>query len=239
MIELPKVKSGIQSINPKRLVVYSKPKTGKTTAFSLLDNNLILDLEKGTGWVESMSIEINDLATLRAVGEKIKAEGKPYKFITVDTVTVLEDLIRPLALELYKKTAMGANFKGDNVLTLPQGAGYLYMREAFFQVLDYVDTLAEHVILSGHLKEKAIDDKGQMVMPANIDLTGKIKSLVCSKADAIAYMYRKDNATILSFKSNDEITCGARPEHLRDQEITIVEKLEDGTFVSHWDRIYK
>ena len=29
-IELPKVKSQIERVNPKRLIIYSKPKTGKT-----------------------------------------------------------------------------------------------------------------------------------------------------------------------------------------------------------------
>ena len=116
---------------------------------------------------------------------------------------------------------MGKHFDGDNVITLPNGAGYLYIREAFFDILNYVDTLAEHVILSGHIKDKQVDDKGEMVMSANIDLTGKIKSLICANADAIGYMFRKGNKVILSFKTNEETTCGARPEHLKNQEIIL------------------
>ena len=80
---------------------------------------------------------------------------------------------------------MGKNYDGDNVLSLPNGAGYLYLRQAFFQVLDFIDTLAPHIILSGHIKDKQVDDKGEMVLAANIDLTGKIKSLICANADAI------------------------------------------------------
>ena len=48
---------------------------------------------------------------------------------------------------------MGKNYDGDNITSLPNGAGYLYIRQAFFQVLDFVDTLAEYVILSGHIKD--------------------------------------------------------------------------------------
>jgi hypothetical protein len=77
-----------------------------------------------------------------------------------------------------------------------------------------------------------------MVMAANIDLTGKIKSLICANADAIGYMFRKDNQTILSFKTNDGVTCGARPEHLRDQEIVISEMNEKGELNIHWDKVY-
>jgi hypothetical protein len=74
-------------------------------------------------------------------------------------------------------------------------------------------------------------------MSANIDLTGKIKSLICANADAIGYMYRKENKTILSFKTNEEVTCGARPEHLRNQEIVISEMIE-GTLITDWSKVF-
>ena len=133
---------------------------------------------------------------------------------------------------------MGKNFDGDNVLTLPNGAGYLYLRQAFFQVLDFIDTLAPNIILSGHIKDKVVDDKGEMVMAANIDLTGKIKSLICANADAIGYLFRKGNKTILSFKTSDEVSCGARPAHLKNEEIVLAELNAKGKLETHWDKIY-
>jgi hypothetical protein len=147
-------------------------------------------------------------------------------------------MVGPLAIKLYKQTSMGKNYDGDNILSLPNGAGYLYLRQAFFQVLDFIDTLAPHIILSGHIKDKQVDDKGEMVLAANIDLTGKIKSLICANADAIGYMYRKGNKTILSFKTNEEVTCGARPEHLRNEEIAVTEMNESGGLEFHWDKVF-
>jgi hypothetical protein len=220
------------------MIIYSKPKTGKTTAYAGLDDNLILDLESGSDYVEALKIKVNTLQELLDAGKAIKAAGNPYKYVTVDTVTALEDMIQPLAIKLYRQTPMGKNYDGDNVTTLPNGAGYLYIRQAFFQVLDFIDTLAPHIILSGHIKDKVVDDKGEMVMSANIDLTGKIKSLICANADAIGYMYRKGNKTILSFKTNEEVTCGARPEHLRNEEIVVTEMNEKGELQFHWDKIY-
>ena len=237
-IVLPTSKVKATQVNPKRLLVYSKPKTGKTTAFAGLENNLILDLENGSDYVDALKVKINSLQDLKAVAKAIQEAGHPYKYITVDTVTAMEELIQPLAVSLYQKTPMGRNFSGDNVTSLPNGAGYLYIRQAFFQVLDFIDTLAPHIILSGHIKDKVVDDKGEMVMSANIDLTGKIKSLICANADAIGYMYRKGNKTILSFKTNEEVTCGARPDHLRNQEIVVTE-LIDGVMNTSWDQVYK
>jgi hypothetical protein len=237
-IVLPTKKVKAERQNPKRMIIYSKPKTGKTTAYAGLDDNLILDLESGSDYVEALKIKVNTLQELLDAGKAIKAAGNPYKYVTIDTVTALETMIMPLAIKLYKNTPMGKSFSGDTVSTLPNGAGYLYIREAFFQVLDFIDTLAPHIILSGHIKDKVVDDKGEMVMSANIDLTGKIKSLICANADAIGYMYRKGNKTILSFKTNEEVTCGARPEHLRNEEIVVTEMNEKGELEFHWDKIY-
>jgi len=236
--ELPLSKVKASRVNPKRLVIYSKPKTGKTTAYAGLENNLLIDLENGSDYVDALKVKASSLAELREIGAKIKAAGYPYKYVTIDTVTILEDMVKPLALKNYQNTPIGKNFKEDDVLKLPQGAGYYWLREAFFQVLSYIDTFAPHIILSGHLKDKQVDDKGEMVMAANIDLTGKIKSLICANADAIGYMFRRGNQTILSFIPSDEVTCGARPEHLRNQEIVIAEEI-DGNYITYWEKIYK
>jgi hypothetical protein len=236
-IVLPTTKVKATQVNPKRLLVYSKPKTGKTTAFAGLDNNLIIDLENGSDYVDALKIKVNNFKELIEAGNSIIEAGKPYKYVTIDTVTALETMIMPLAVKLYRKTSMGKNYDGDTVVTLPNGAGYLYIREAFFQVLDFIDTLAPHIILSGHIKDKVVDDKGEMVMSANIDLTGKIKSLICANADAIGYMYRKGNKTLLSFKTNEEVTCGARPEHLRNEEMVITEMI-NGELKTSWEKVF-
>jgi hypothetical protein len=237
-IVLPTKKVKADRVNPKRLIIYSKPKTGKTSAFAGLDGNLIIDLENGADYVEAIKVKANNLQELKEIGKAIKEADYPYKYVTIDTVTALEDMVMPLAINLYKQTPMGKNYSGDSILTLPNGAGYLYVRQAFFQVLDFIDTLAPQIILSGHIKDKQVDDKGEMVMSANIDLTGKIKSLICANADAIGYMFRRGEQTILSFKTNEEVTCGARPEHLRNEEIVISEMV-NGELITHWEKVYK
>lgn len=237
---LPTQKIPITRDNPKRLVIYSKPKAGKTSALSMLDNNLILDFENGSDYVEALKIKIPTLAYLKEVGEEIKKAGKPYKYISIDTVTALQDMCLGLAKNLYMNTPMGKSFTGDNVLKLPNGAGYLYLREAFFTIIDYIETLVPDegsIILVGHLSDKMVESNGKEVSAVDLDLSGKIKSLVCSKADAIGLLYRTQNQVKINFKTTDQITCGARPPHLKNQEIIITE-LVDGNMVSYWDKIF-
>ena len=241
MIELPTKKVLATRANPKRLVIYSKPKAGKTSALALLDDCLLLDFEKGSDYVDAMKLKIDSLQGLKEVGAEIVKAGKPYKYIAVDTVTALEELCLGYAKSLYMDTPMGKTFAGDNVLKLPNGAGYLYLREAFFKILDYIETLVPEdgsVILLGHLKDKNIDIAGKEVAAVDLDLTGKIKSLVCAKADAIGLLSRKGNQVILNFKTSDEITCGARPDHLKNQEIILTESI-DGNLVASWDKVFK
>lgn len=237
-MQLPTERGKIERINPKRMIIYSKPKAGKTSLVSELDSCLLVDLEKGSGFVSAMKVEVNTIAELRELGTAIKEAGHPYKRVAIDTATALEDLAKPLAITLYKKTPMGAKYDGDNVLTLPNGAGYLYLRLAMESLLNYIDTFADEIILLGHLKDKQIELKGKEVSAADIDLTGKIRNIVCAKADAIGYLRREEDQTIISFKTSDTIICGARPEHLKNQEIVIAEMI-DGKYVTYWDKIYK
>lgn len=237
VLPLKKIKAEVKS--PKFLVVYSKPKAGKTTAFALLDNNLILDLENGSDFVDAIKLKVSNMQELKAIGNKIIEQGRPYSIITIDTGTALEDMIMSVAIQLYQGTPMGKSFTGDNILKLPNGAGYLYYREAFFKALDYIGTLASRVILSCHLKEKNIEINGKEVAATDIELTGKIKSLVCSRADAVALLKREGNKTILSFNTTDVVTCGARPEHLKNKEIVLIEMDNEGRVVANnWNKVY-
>lgn len=241
MIQLPTQKIAPVRANPKRMVIYSKPKAGKTSALALLDNCLILDFENGSDYVEALKLKVDSLATLKAVGQEIVKAGKPYKYIAVDTVTALEEMCLSYAKTLYMETPMGKNFNGDSVLKLPNGAGYLYLREAFFKILDYIETLVPEdgsLILLGHLKDKMLETNGKEVSAVDLDLSGKIKSIVCAKADAIGLLSRKADKVTLNFKTSEEVTCGARPDHLKNQEITLTEMV-DNQLVGHWDKVYK
>jgi hypothetical protein len=245
-MELPKVKIPALYRSPRKMLIYSAPKVGKTTVGAMLDNALILDLEEGSDFIDALKVPIKKIADIRAYGEEIIKQGRPYQYGIVDTTTKLEDMILPMAGKMYQNTPMGKNWgklpNGEddptaNILTLPNGGGYLYLREAYNSVTAYIDTLFPRQIYFGHLKDKSIEKNGKEVSAKDIDLTGKIRNIACAGADAIGYMYREGNQTVISFKTTQEVICGARPEHLRNQEIIVLEQI-DGKFISHWDRIY-
>jgi len=224
---LPKEKVKASRRNPSKLIIYGPPKIGKTTLISQLSDTLILDLENGSNFVDAMKIHISSIAELKDVGETIKKEGRPYKRIAVDTSTELEKWAEDLAKTMYMETPIGKNFKEKSILTLPNGGGYLWLRLAFERLQEYIETLAEEIIYIGHLKDKLIERDGKEVSAKDIDHTGKIRSIICSRADAVGYIYRKDTQMWVTFKSSDEIVCGSRCDHLKGQE-----------FEFNWDKIY-
>lgn len=230
-ISLPTKKQAATRKSPKNFVLYGQPKIGKTTALSQLDNCLIIDLEDGTDMLDALKIKANNLKELSMIGQEIIKAGKPYKYIAIDTVTQLEVWCEYEAKKLYQNTPMGKNFDTDNkglsVLSLPNGAGYLYLRQAYKKWIDRLNTLADHIILVGHLKEAKIDKKGKEVAVKDLDLTGKIKNITCANADAIGYVFREDDNTMISFDSMGDIQAGSRCDHLKGQ-----------TFPLEWDKIF-
>ena len=225
MITLPKQKVKATRKSPKNMVIYGPPKIGKTTALSQLDDCLIIDLEDGSDMVDALKVQVNDLSELTEVGKAIMKDGRPYKYIAIDTITKLEDWCEEDAKRIYMATPMGKNFEqknpGASVLSLPNGAGYLYLRIAYKKWIDRLNKLADHVILVGHLKDKMLEKKGKEVAAKDLDLTGKIKSITCANADAIGYIYREDDETMVSFNSLDDVTAGSRCDHLKGQTMPL------------------
>ncbi len=48
-----------------------------------------------------------------------------------------------------------------------------------------------------------LEKKGKEVAVKDLDLTGKIKQITCANADAVGYIYREDEETMVSFNSMD------------------------------------
>lgn len=251
-MELPKEKIKSTRKNPKSVVIFSQPKTGKSEAIAGLDNCLLIDLEKGAEFVDALKIDVIKEAekadelpiiTLKKLINQIKEANKAkggyvYKYIAIDTATALETIVLPLAKKLYQNTPMGRNYIGDNVTTLPNGAGYLYLREAMIQVLTEIEELCDTLIILGHVKAKSVEKEGKEIDEKSLDLTGKLASIVCSQVDAIGFMYRKDNKTIINFKPSESLICGARSEHLKEQEITVIESDENNKLTVDWSKVF-
>ena len=239
-IVLPKAPLPAETQDPRNLIIFGLPKVGKTTVLSTLDNNLILDMENGSDYVSALKIKINNFQELKEVIKEIKEAGKPYKFITIDTITAVEEMAKPIAIKLYQASPLYSD-KYANVkdpAALPNGSGWNFWREAIQKVVELIATAAPNLIICGHVKDAALAENANGSLKT-LDLTGKISRILSAKSDAIAFVHRDDDGNLcLQFGTDGEVLTGARPQHLANKDVIVAERNEDGTFTSHWERIY-
>lgn len=244
MLVLPKEKSVPKINNPKFLILAGRPKAGKSTLMTALEDNLIIDLEDGYQALSALVVQARSINDFAEIANALKTEinnneGKfPYKYITIDNATRLEEMCLSYATQLYRQTPMGKNYQGTDVRTLPNGSGYMYLRQAVRKVIDMFRGLCETFILITHTKDRQINFEGTEVNEIAIDLAGKLGDILCGEADAIGYVYRKKNETIISFEGGEGTVREARANHLRGKKIVVAESDDDNNITFHMDKIF-
>ena len=258
-IVLPTERRKAVDYNPKLMVLFGKPKSGKSTLMASLENNLIIDLEDGYRALDVMCIQAR--SNIKAAVEQKNQEngGKAfYRFITIDNATRLEELSLMLAAHKYRQTSMGATwgYKKDSignllmengkkvidpkadVRQLPNGAGYLYLREALKEMVNMFKPLCDTLILICHTKDKQIRKNDEETTEMAVDLAGKTGDIICGEADAIGYVSRSGNKTLLSFKGGDNNIKGSRPLHLREKVFEVATSDEEGNLKVDMSQIF-
>lgn len=255
------------SVNPRELVIFSPAKSGKTTAISGLQDSLIIDTEDGTQYVTGTIVNIlaicgqrlnckpkevldhpngceTFITVLQEVVAEVKAANTTFKYVIIDTVTNLIPVATYLGTLMYKKLPIGKNYTGTDVVRdLAQGAGYMFLQQAFQKIMSIIRPIASECLIQDcHVKDASINKDGKELSARDLQLPGKMRQIVCQNADAIGLMYRKDGCkTMISFKSDErDLATGARPAHLANQEFVLVEEEPKGSrkFVFHWDKIF-
>lgn len=265
MIELPTERSKVETYNPKLLIVFGKPKAGKSSFIAAIDDNLIIDLEDGYRALSVMKVQARSAKDMQEIKEAIIKKGKeikkaPYRFITIDNATRLEEMSVPLAAELFRNTPMGSSWglltdsKGipvkdpktgktvpdpkADVRQLANGAGWLYMRKAIRQLIDMFKPLCETLILVCHVKDKQIKKMGEEMSEMAVDLAGKSADIICGEADAVGYLYREGNKTFLSFEGGDNTIREARSPHLRGKKLLVAESNENNEVTFNTSEVF-
>lgn len=256
-------KSG-HRLSPKDLLIVGHPKLGKTEALMNLPNSAIIDLQSGTDYVDTSDLsctvyDVKKLVRENNIVNKEKGErlinmidvyyeickylrANPVDYLTVDTVSDLEELAKEMAVFLYKNHPTGKNFKGNEVVTLPNGSGWNFIRIAFKKLLDELEGCYNKcLIYTVHPKTASIMKNGQDLQARDINISGKSKLQLCGDTSNIAFMYRdkSTNTNMISFKTDErDLSTGARCKHLRGQEFPISKLLENGNLETYWDKIF-
>jgi hypothetical protein len=72
----------------------------------------------------------------------------------------------------------------------------------------------------------------------SVDLAGKLADIICGTADAIGYVSRQGNKTLITFKGGDNNIKGSRPLHLREKVFEVAESDADGNLKVDMSKIF-
>lgn len=232
------------------------PKVGKTDMLAQLPSCLILDADKdeGAGLYECMRQPIGSTRDVLDVVDAIVTEGErrhkaglrgnalfPYRFAALDPIDQFEEFAVRSATVKYTKGPLNANKKFEEkgftrVTELPDGGGYMYLWNELQDTINAVAGVCTNLIITAHVREKFMggkdEKKNEQASVIDIDLTGKLASIITASVDAIGYVYRsqaKENRgeLMISFETNQSSVMGARQKYLAGQKMPFT-----------WDVIY-
>ena len=233
------------------LLLYGLPKTGKSTILANLTinetNSLVISTDpKGYHFLKARVKQVDDYKEFNKLLEEL-ADSK-LKYLIIDTVTQLDIWSEIVGTYVYMKSVQGKSFNRDgkgnpilygddgftSVYNLANGAGYQYSREVMMEWFRKFQKIAERVILVAHVKDKRVESKLQDIVDvADINLTGKVKSIWSSVVDGIGFVYRDKTECYISFEAKQDVIAGCRLARLSNQNVMI----SDGKTVN-WDKIY-
>jgi len=259
-IVIPRQSTPASTSDPRLFLLLAATKTGKTESCLKLPNSLLIDLEDGSEFYDGNKLNLKRMSiqdgkglgsllleTAATIREANQQNGKPvFDFITIDTLTVVEDLAKLKATIDYKNTVQGKNFSGKDVTReLAKGAGFAFMTAAFNDLINPFKGLpAKCLILVAHKKLSNPEKESGIEISINdIELTGKNKLVATSNADSIAHLYRSKRnpyQNIMSFKKDEGDTIwGSRSRHLQNRSFVFSEfDPKTNTLKTNWDLIF-
>lgn len=242
-IVLPTEITPIQSFNPKNILLFGLQKCGKTTILSKLPGCLIIDTEvEGTEFVAALRIKVpvgvgpvSKMKWLKAVAKQIRAEGCPYDYVAIDTLTEVDEWAEWSGTMAYMESIAGKNFNRapdgkmlpptdinyESVHTLPNGYGYRWSRNEMTEIYELFQSIGKVcTIFVCHVMDKNVISKltNSEVKTMDISLTGKVRDIIGRRVTGIGYVYNKGGELMVSFKGNEDKIGGIRAEHIRGYE---------------------
>jgi hypothetical protein len=226
-------------INPKTMLLFSYPKVGKTELCTRLKDYLIIDFEHGTDYYDAKKVNIDSVDEFGELKAQFEEENPFFDVLILDTITTMYDVIcNPIAVSMFNKETGSKRELNWDIRKLDYGKGIWYLRESMQLIINFFKRYCNTLILSGHVADKAIMNETGTTNIKDIDIEGKLKSIIAVKVDAVGFLYRKEpKKNYVSFITNSELIGGTRSDHLANKEFLISEKTELGEFITYWDDI--
>lgn len=242
----PKPPAPPESAAPDSILLYGAPKCGKSRVLADLPCYVFQfdpggSRHHGGMWDEYLTYEALD----KALDEADKVRSTLPRFIAVDPLDRLEDLAALKALAAYQKRfpkEIGVRTVAD-LLGLPFGLGYGFLREEFNSYLRRFALLGRTVVFMAHVRPKAMDKELGETSAADLALTGKCCRIICGAVDVIGFLRRTAKGELVmstrtSSDGKQDVNCGSRIKRLANKDILLSQSDRTGNITTHWDEIF-
>ena len=196
-----------RDLRGKYILIYGKPKSGKTTLSSKFPKNLLLAFEKGYNAIDNIyAQDINRWSDFKQVLRQLeKPEARQrYDTITIDTATIAYDMC-----EQYVCAQNGV----QTIRDIPWGQGWGLVKKEFESCLRKITMLGYGLVLISHIetrKEKISDDSEIEILAPSmpkrcyevvnqiVDIIGYISTEWDENGESHRYLYTRATPTVMA-----------------------------------------
>lgn len=196
-----------RDLKGKYLLLYGKPKTGKTTMASRFPKNLLIAFEKGYNAIDGIkAVDINKWSEFRQVLRQLeKPEAQAmYDTITIDTTTI--------AYEMCEQFVCSQNGV-QSIRDIPWGQGWTLVKKEFETCLRKITMLGYGLVLISHIemrKEKTADDSEIEILAPSmpkrcyevvnqiVDIIGYIATEWDDDGNSHRWLYTRQTPTVMA-----------------------------------------
>ena len=196
-----------RDLKGKYLLLYGKPKTGKTTMASRFPKNLLIAFEKGYNAIDGIkAVDVNKWIEFRQVLKQLeKPEAREmYDTITIDTTTI--------AYEMCEQFICAQNGV-QSIRDIPWGQGWTLAKKEFESCLRKITMLGYGLVLISHIetrKEKTADDSEIEILAPSmpkrcyevvnqiVDIIGYIATEWDDEGNSQRWLYTRQTPTVMA-----------------------------------------
>jgi len=216
MLKVEKHRSRILFPQHDTWLFFGPPKVGKTTFAASWENCLIVDLERGTDYVNCIRVQPKDLRefdTLISLLESGHADFRDFQTIAIDTVDVLHDWIENQVCAELNISAIGE---------AAYGRDYAQVRQRLLSYVGRLKRLDRNILWIAHSRQAIIEPNAPVAR--TIDLPGKLARFFTAQMDTIGYCFAEEGeggvlTRLISFKPLNTLEAGSRNPVLQDKVV--------------------
>ena len=196
-----------RDLKGKYILVYGKPKVGKTTLASKFPKNLLVAFEKGYNAIDGIkAVDIHKWAEFRLVLRQLeKPEAREmYDTITIDTTTIAYEMCEQFIC---------AQHGVQSISDIPWGQGWGLAKKEFEACLRKITMLGYGLVLIAHVDkriEKNSDDSEIEILAPSmpkrcyeivnqiVDIMGYISTEWDDQGNSTRWLYTRSTPTVMA-----------------------------------------